>query len=70
MASGGGQFELGPGRNQIQELASLLHASSPNDVAPPTYNAEQLAPGLPRSPLSIAQIQLGFGQATSPMQGA
>ena len=31
---GGGQFELGVGRGQIQYLASLFHADAPNDVAP------------------------------------
>src|SRR5947208_3487703 len=31
---GGGMFELGPGRGQIQYLASLFHPSAPNDVAP------------------------------------
>ena len=31
---GGGQFELGVGRGQIQYLASLFHPDSPNDVAP------------------------------------
>ena len=35
---GGGQFELGPGRGQIQYLASLFHADGPNDVAPGGYN--------------------------------
>ena len=31
---GGGQFELGPGRGQIQYLASVFHPDGPNDVAP------------------------------------
>ena len=31
---GGGQWELGPGRGQIQYLASLFHPTTPNDVAP------------------------------------
>ena len=35
---GGGQFELGPGRGQIQYLASLFHPDTPNDVAPGGYN--------------------------------
>src|SRR5206468_12678742 len=37
-AYGGGQFELGPGRGQIQYLASLFHPDTPNDVAPGAYN--------------------------------
>jgi hypothetical protein len=48
---GGGQFELGPGRRQIQVLASLFYADGPNDVAPAEYNTGSPRPGLPRSPL-------------------
>ncbi|HEY1514563.1 MAG TPA: hypothetical protein VGF66_12505 [Gaiellaceae bacterium] len=51
---GGGQFELGPGRDQIQLLASLFHADAPNDVAPGGYNAAAPIAGLPQSPLAIA----------------
>ena len=28
-------FELGPGRGQLQYLASLFHPDGPNDLAPP-----------------------------------
>jgi hypothetical protein len=48
---GGGQFELGPGRAQIQRLASLFYADGPNDVAPGVYNEGDPRPGLPTSPL-------------------
>ena len=48
---GGGQFELGPGRRQIQKLASLFYADGPNDVAPSEYNAGPPREGLARSPL-------------------
>ena len=48
---GGGQFELGPGRLQIQKLASVFYADGPNDVAPSEYNEGPPKPGLPRSPL-------------------
>jgi L-alanine-DL-glutamate epimerase-like enolase superfamily enzyme len=57
---GGGQFELGPGRGQIQYLASLFHASAPNDVAPRPFNEAELRPGLPVSPLAPAPAQTGF----------
>jgi hypothetical protein len=57
---GGGQFELGPGRGQIQYLASLFHPRSPNDVAPRAYNNPDPAPGLPRSPLAPAVSETGF----------
>ena len=50
---GGGQFELGPGRGQIQLLASLFHPDAPNDVAPAGYNSTEPAAGLPVSPLEL-----------------
>lgn len=56
---GGGQFELGPGRGQIQHLASLFHPDAPNDVAPSEYNAG-VAPGLAQSPLPPASREPGF----------
>ena len=57
---GGGQFELGPGRGQIQHLASLFHANAPNDVAPKEYNEGGPRPGLPQSPLPPATRAPGF----------
>ena len=48
---GGGQFELGVGREQIQVLASLFYADGPNDVAPKDYNLVEPGPGLQTSPL-------------------
>ena len=56
---GGGQFELGVGRGQIQTLASLFYASGPNDVAPSAYNAGEPRAGLPQSPLP-APAGIGF----------
>jgi hypothetical protein len=57
---GGGQFELGVGREQIQYLASIFHADAPNDVAPTGYNLPQPPAGLPKSPLEPATSALGF----------
>jgi L-alanine-DL-glutamate epimerase-like enolase superfamily enzyme len=57
---GGGQFELGVGRGQIQYLASLFHADAPNDVAPTAFNLPEPAPGLPSSPLDPAASAVGF----------
>ena len=57
---GGGQFELGPGRGQIQYLASLFHPDSPNDVAPGRYNETEPVPTLPGSPLAPAPEAKGF----------
>jgi hypothetical protein len=59
-AYGGGQFELGPGRGQIQYLASLFHPDTPNDVAPAGYNDPSLPDGLPPSPLPPAPAPIGF----------
>src|SRR4051794_21619818 len=56
---GGGQFELGPGRQQIQLLASLFHPDGPNDVAPSGYNASEPVEGLAVSPLELTP-QTGF----------
>ncbi|MFB6123153.1 MAG: hypothetical protein ABEJ78_06815 [Haloferacaceae archaeon] len=58
---GGGQFELGPGRDQIQALASLFYPDGPNDVAPGGYNDPELPDGLPSSPLATAAFEPGFG---------
>jgi hypothetical protein len=57
---GGGQFELGPGRGQIQYLASLFHPDAPNDVAPAAYNDPEPAAALPGSPLPPTPERNGF----------
>jgi L-alanine-DL-glutamate epimerase-like enolase superfamily enzyme len=56
---GGGQWELGPGRGQIQLLASLFCADAPNDTAPRGYNGEP-RPGLETSPLDPRPEPIGF----------
>jgi L-alanine-DL-glutamate epimerase-like enolase superfamily enzyme len=56
---GGGQYELGPGRAQIQRLASVFYPDGPNDVAPSVYNEGEPRPGLPQSPLPAPE-GLGF----------
>jgi hypothetical protein len=58
-AYGGGQWELGVGREQIQYLAALFHPDTPNDVAPVGYNDAVPEPGLPTSPMKVPSI--GFG---------
>jgi hypothetical protein len=58
-AYGGGQFELGAGRGQIQLLASLFHPGTPNDVAPGGFNLDP-RPGLPTSPLALEPEAIGF----------
>ncbi|TML30510.1 MAG: hypothetical protein E6G30_02980 [Actinobacteria bacterium] len=59
-AYGGGQFELGPGRGQIQYLASVFHPDTPNDVAPTGFHRAPPPPGLPESPLPPAPSPTGF----------
>jgi len=59
-AYGGGQFELGPGRGQIQYLASLFHPDGPNDTSPSGFHVMDPPPGLQTSPLPPAPSQTGF----------
>jgi hypothetical protein len=57
---GGGQGELGVGRQQIQYLASVFHPDTPNDVAPSGYNDPSVPDGLPASPLEPKPAAAGF----------
>jgi hypothetical protein len=59
-AYGGGQWELGIGRGQIQVLASLFHPDTPNDTAPRAYNEADPEPGLPTSPMEPQLASTGF----------
>ena len=59
-AYGGGQWELGVGRDQIQYLAALFHPDNPNDTAPVGYNAAEPEKGLPLSPMKVPGN--GFGK--------
>jgi hypothetical protein len=59
-AYSGGQTELGPGRGQVQYLASLFHPHSPNDIAPGGYNDPSEPDGLPGTPLPVAAAATGF----------
>ncbi len=59
-AYGGGQFELGPGRGQIQYLASLFHPDTPNDTSPSGFHVVDPPPGLGASPLEPAPSATGF----------
>jgi L-alanine-DL-glutamate epimerase-like enolase superfamily enzyme len=57
---GGGQGEVGPGRGQIQYLASLFHPDTSNDIAPSGYNDPGVPDGLPESPLEPTPSPAGF----------
>jgi hypothetical protein len=59
-AYGGGQWELGVGRGQIQALASIFHPDTPNDTAPRGYNEAEPPEGLPTSPLEPRLSEVGF----------
>ena len=63
-AYGGGMFEQGPGRGQLQYLSSLFHAQAPNDVAPAAYNVQSAPRELPRSPLAPEPHATGFRWGT------
>lgn len=58
---GGGQFELGVGRSQIQELASVFYPDGPNDVAPMEYNDPDVPDDPPSPPIEIPRDRTGFG---------
>ena len=57
---GGGQGEQGPGRGQIEYLASLFHPDTSNDVAPSGYNDPAVPDGLPVSPMDPVPSPTGF----------
>lgn len=62
---GGGQSELGVGRDQIQYLASLFHPDGPNDIAPIGYDLPEFPLRLPHSPLAPQFAQVGFAREAS-----
>ncbi len=60
-AYGGGQTELGVGRDHIQYLAAVFHPHTPNDVAPREFNLPGAPPpGLPESPMEVPVADSGF----------
>jgi hypothetical protein len=59
-AYGGGQSELGVGRDQIQYLAALMHPTTPNDTAPKEFNLPEPPPGLAASPIDLPLAATGF----------
>jgi hypothetical protein len=63
-AYGGGMFEQGPGRGQLQYLASLFHPGAPNDLAPTGYNLPSPSYELLRSPLAAEPHPIGFRWGT------
>jgi L-alanine-DL-glutamate epimerase-like enolase superfamily enzyme len=56
----GGQGELQVGRGQIQYLASIFHADSPNDCAPAGFNDPAVPDGMASSPMDPVPSGTGF----------
>jgi L-alanine-DL-glutamate epimerase-like enolase superfamily enzyme len=63
-AYGGGMFEQGPGRGQLQYLASMFHPDAPNDLAPEGYNLQSPSRDLLPSPLAPEPDRTGFRWGT------
>jgi L-alanine-DL-glutamate epimerase-like enolase superfamily enzyme len=59
-AYGGGQTELGVGRDHIQLLAALVHPDTPNDVAPRGFNLPRIPDGMESSPLALRPAATGY----------
>ena len=59
-AYGGGQTELGVGRDHIQYLASVFHPDTPNDTGPREFNTPDPPDGLPESPWTLPIADTGF----------
>ena len=64
-AYGGGMFEQGPGRGQLQYLASLFHPDAPERPRPRGATTSQTpSHDLPRSPLAPEPHPTGFRWGT------
>ncbi|PSQ07020.1 hypothetical protein BRC97_04960 [Halobacteriales archaeon QS_6_71_20] len=57
---GGGQFELGVGRDQLHALASTFYPDGPNDVAPGAFNDPAVPDRLPATPLAPSAAPRGI----------
>ena len=56
----GGQFELGRGRTQAQQLASIFYPDGANDIAPAAWHTARPGDDVPLSPLAMPGVP-GFG---------
>lgn len=56
----GGQYELGVGRTQIQELAAIFFPDAPNDCAPVVWHGASPGADMPRGRLVVPE-HVGFG---------
>lgn len=54
---GGGQFELGIGREHAQALACLFHPEGANDLAPAVFHTAEPGPGFPVHALAPQELK-------------
>ena len=57
---GGGQYELGVGREHLHAFASALYPDRPSDIAPSAYNAPEPHTDVPASPLEPPAEPVGL----------
>ncbi|WP_135365290.1 enolase-like domain-containing protein [Halosimplex halophilum] len=57
---GGGQYELGVGREHLHAVASAFYPDSPNDIAPSAYHSPEPHADVPASPLDPPADPVGL----------
>ncbi|WP_436928549.1 hypothetical protein [Halosimplex halobium] len=57
---GGGQYELGVGREHLHAVASAFYPDSPNDIAPSAYHSPEPHADVPKSPLAVPDEPVGL----------
>ncbi|WP_436925978.1 hypothetical protein [Halosimplex amylolyticum] len=57
---GGGQYELGVGREHLHAVASTFYPDGPNDIAPTAYHAPEPHSDVPASPLAPPAEPVGL----------
>ncbi|QPV61501.1 hypothetical protein I7X12_12065 [Halosimplex litoreum] len=57
---GGGQYELGVGREHLHAVASVFYPDGPNDIAPSAYHSPEPHADVPASPLAVPEDPVGL----------
>ncbi|QLH80220.1 hypothetical protein [Halosimplex pelagicum] len=57
---GGGQYELGVGREHLHAVASAFYPDGPNDIAPSAYHSPEPHADVPTSPLDVPDEPVGL----------
>ena len=57
---GGGQYELGVGREHLHAVASAFYPDGPNDIAPSAYHSPEPHADVPESPLAVPEEPVGL----------